>query len=165
VCAKARARLAVLALRTQTRAVGQRCLEPIEVATRNVCPPVRDQPGQMLPNALSHRSSLAVMHCEPFVPQNLRNLQPETLHAFLKILAAGESQIIPLPRVIRARGFRQRRQSAVQSITADVCQRIGAPCGRGGREYNRRTLPTSTGPRFTISSQISPGNFLCNPVS
>ena len=67
---KGRMRVTVLTLRIQASAVGECCLETIEVSPNDIHVLIGYEAGQALPHALTHDACLAVMHAEAFVGQN-----------------------------------------------------------------------------------------------
>ncbi len=81
---KLRMSIAILALGTETNAVGQGGLEAIEVGPYDVHPLIGDQARQMLPHAMPHDARLAVMDGESFFVQNRGDMRGEALHAALE---------------------------------------------------------------------------------
>jgi hypothetical protein len=63
-------RVAVLTLRAQPGAVGERRLETVEVGPYDIHALADGQSGQMLPNALAHDAGLAVIHGETLLVKN-----------------------------------------------------------------------------------------------
>jgi hypothetical protein len=121
------AAFAVLAFRTEANAVGQRGLEAIEVASRHVRSMVCNQTCQVLSNALTHESRLAVMDREALFEQDSRYMPRKALYALLELLIPRKRQIVGIPCICRASGFRQSFQPAIQAITTNVgeCRRCG----------------------------------------
>src|SRR5262245_13017647 len=99
-------RLAVLALRSQANAVGERRLETIEVGARDIHALISDQARQVLPHALAHDARLAGMYAKTLFLQNGGHMGGETLRAPLKCFAAGKRQIVGIARVFSPCRFR-----------------------------------------------------------
>lgn len=99
---------AVLALRTQPNATGERGLEPIEIGADDIHVLVCDQTRQVPPHALWHDAPLAVMHWEAFFHQDGSHVRREQFDSPLKHgPVAGERKIIRVARVFGPNRFRQ----------------------------------------------------------
>lgn len=61
---------AILAVRTEPRAIGQCRFEQIEIRPLHIHVLVDDEAGQVLPRSLAHDAGLAVVHGEPFLKQD-----------------------------------------------------------------------------------------------
>jgi hypothetical protein len=99
---------AVLALRTQPDAIGERGLEPIEIGADDIHVLVLDQTRQVLPHALWHDARLAVMNSEAFFHQDGSHVRREQFDSpFKHGPSPGERKIIRVARVFGPNRFRQ----------------------------------------------------------
>ena len=74
MCAKLGMAFAILALRPQPNTVGEGRLKPVEVSAPYIRSLIHHQTGEMLPHALAHDASLAMMNLETFLQQDSRNV-------------------------------------------------------------------------------------------
>ncbi len=77
-------RPAILALRAQANAVGECRFEAIEIGARHIDALIGHETSQVLPDALRHESSLAMVHVEIFFEQDSGNVRGEALRTFLE---------------------------------------------------------------------------------
>jgi hypothetical protein len=131
MCPEIGMRIAVLALRTQARAIGEYGLETIEAGAHDIHAPVGDQTRQVLPHALAHDARLAVVHAETLFAQNGGDVRSKPLHASLECFAAGKRQIVGVARVLGASRLRQPRQPAIHPVGAEVGKRRRGRCALG----------------------------------
>src|SRR5262245_23251863 len=103
--------VAILALGTKPDAIGQCGFEAIEVRPHNVHVSISDKPGEMLADTLPHHSCLSVVHSEAFFDQNGSHMCREAIYAPLEFLISGKGEVVGVPRVIGADGFRQLHET------------------------------------------------------
>ena len=123
VRAKAGVISAVLAVRTEPRAIGQCRFEQIEIRPLHIHVLVDDEAGQVLPHSLTHDARLAVVHGETVLKQDRGNMRGEPLDSPLEFLTARKSKIVRVTRVPRAGRFREPGQAAIESIRTEIRER------------------------------------------
>ena len=121
--AEMRMRVAVLAIRTQPDAVGQRRFQTIEIGAAGVDSLVGDQAGQLLADGLAHDSRFAVMHGKTVFMKDRGDVGGESLHASFEFFPARKGQVVGVARIDGAGGFRHTGEAAVDSISAKIGER------------------------------------------
>src|SRR5262249_45644520 len=96
--------VAILALRPEPDAIRERRLQHIEVAPVHVRVLVRNEAREVLAYSLSHDSSFAMMHREPFLVQNRSHVCSKSLGPAFEFFIARKRQVIGVTCVLRARG-------------------------------------------------------------
>jgi hypothetical protein len=99
---KIRVGLAILALRTQPNAVGERGFETVEIGSHHIRAPVDYDAGQVLADALAHDSGLTEIHAESLLDKKGGDMCREPLDMPRECVIARKGKIIGVTRVFGA---------------------------------------------------------------
>jgi hypothetical protein len=120
--------VSILALGTESNAVGQCRLQAIEVVAGNVQTLVHHHSGKSLANALPHDARLAMVHRESFLHGGRTHVKLESSGDALKIAVPRERKIVGITRIDGLSGVRQAVQPAIHPIGAEVGKRRRCGC-------------------------------------
>lgn len=118
VSAEVRVGLAILLNCAVTGAIGQDCLEAVELVAFRVGVRIDRQSGQVLTLAAAHDAGFVMIDLESFLKSHCRDVKREATRTPSKIRIAGEGKVVRVARISDPDAFCQRGKAAIESIGA-----------------------------------------------